>query len=61
MTALPLFGPVPGGTEMVVVLLVAVLLFGANKIPKLAHAAGASTSEFRKGRQKTQDERSQEN
>ena len=28
MAALPLFGPVPGGPELLVILLVAVLLFG---------------------------------
>ncbi len=36
MLPTPLFGPVPGGIEMMILLLVAVLLFGANKLPKLA-------------------------
>lgn len=47
----PLFGPVPGGMEMLVILLVAVLLFGANKLPKLARASGQAMGEFKKGRE----------
>ncbi len=39
---IPLFGPVPGGMEMMVILLIAVLLFGANKIPKLARSTGSN-------------------
>jgi len=35
-TPVPLFGPVPGGPELLVILLIAILLFGANKVPKLA-------------------------
>lgn len=52
----PLFGPVPGGMEMVVILLIAVLLFGANKIPKLARSTGEAMGEFKKGRQEVEEE-----
>ncbi|WP_158059142.1 Sec-independent protein translocase subunit TatA/TatB [Halorussus halophilus] len=52
----PLFGPVPGGMEMMVILLIAVLLFGANKIPKLARSTGEAMGEFKKGRQDIEDE-----
>ncbi len=52
----PLFGPVPGGMEMVVILLIAVLLFGANKIPKLARSTGQAMGEFQKGRQQVEQE-----
>ena len=52
----PLFGPVPGGIEMVVILLIAVLLFGANKIPKLARSTGQAMGEFQKGRQEVEEE-----
>ena len=45
---LPLFGPV--GPEMLIILLVLVLLFGANKIPKLARSTGEAMGEFKKGR-----------
>ncbi len=53
---IPLFGPVPGGMEMMVILLIAVLLFGANKIPKLARSTGEAMGEFKKGRQEVEDE-----
>jgi sec-independent protein translocase protein TatA len=55
-TLVPLFGPVPGGMEMVVILLIAVLLFGANKIPKLARSTGQAMGEFKKGRQQVEEE-----
>lgn len=51
MNPIPLFGPVPGGMEMLVILLVAVLLFGADKLPKLARATGEAMGEFKKGRE----------
>ena len=56
--ALPLFpaGGIPGGTELVVILLIAVLLFGANKIPKLARSTGQAMGEFQKGRQQVEEE-----
>ncbi|WP_435154082.1 twin-arginine translocase TatA/TatE family subunit [Haladaptatus sp. DFWS20] len=53
---IPLFGPVPGGMELAVILLIAVLLFGANKIPKLARSTGEAMGEFKKGRQEVEDE-----
>jgi sec-independent protein translocase protein TatA len=37
--------------EIVVVLLVIILLFGARKLPDLARALGRSLSEFKKGRE----------
>jgi sec-independent protein translocase protein TatA len=51
----PLFG-VPGGMEMMVILLIAVLLFGANKIPKLARSTGEAMGEFQKGRTEVEQE-----
>ena len=55
-TLVPLFGPVPGGMEMVVILMIAVLLFGANKIPKLARSTGQAMGEFQKGRTQVEKE-----
>jgi len=40
----PLFGPV--GPEMLIILLILVLLFGANRIPKLARSTGQALTEF---------------
>ena len=37
------------GWEIIVVLLIIVLLFGARKLPDLARSIGASAKEFRKG------------
>jgi len=55
-TLVPLIGPVPGGMEMVVILLIAVLLFGANKIPKLARSTGQAMGEFQRGREEVEQE-----
>ncbi|KZN23681.1 preprotein translocase subunit TatA [Haladaptatus sp. R4] len=53
---IPLFGPIPGGAELVVILLIAVLLFGANKIPELARSTGEAMGEFKKGREEVEQE-----
>lgn len=37
-----------GGTEVVLILLVALLLFGANNLPKIARNLGKSVEEFRR-------------
>jgi sec-independent protein translocase protein TatA len=39
----------PRGQELIIVLVVIVLLFGARKLPELARSLGASAKEFRKG------------
>jgi sec-independent protein translocase protein TatA len=41
---------------MMVILMIAVLLFGANKIPKLARSTGQAMGEFQKGRQQVEQE-----
>ena len=46
----------PGGMELAVILLIAVLLFGANKIPKLARSTGEAMGEFKKGREEVEQE-----
>ena len=53
---IPLFGPIPGGPELIIILAVIVLLFGANKIPKLARASGQAMGEFRRGREEIEQE-----
>ena len=38
-----------GGPELLIILLVVALLFGASKLPNLARSVGASAREFKKG------------
>ncbi|GAB3698158.1 Sec-independent protein translocase subunit TatA/TatB [Halorubrum pallidum] len=58
-SAIPLIGGIPAGPELLIILLVLVLLFGANKIPKLARSTGQAMGEFKKGREEVEDELSQ--
>jgi len=51
---IPLFGPV--GPEMLIILLILVLLFGANRIPKLARSTGQAVTEFQQGREEIEAE-----
>ncbi|SEO35679.1 Sec-independent protein translocase TatA [Halogranum amylolyticum] len=54
--SVPLFGPIPGGPELLIILAVIVLLFGANRLPELAHASGRAMGEFRRGREEIEQE-----
>lgn len=47
---------VPGGPELLLIVGIAILLFGAQKIPKLARSIGESTGEFKKGQAKVEQE-----
>lgn len=47
---------IPGGPEMLLLLVIAILLFGANRIPKLARSSGQAIGEFRKGREQIEQE-----
>jgi sec-independent protein translocase protein TatA len=40
-----------GPVEIIIILLIIVLLFGAKKLPELARGLGKSASEFKKGLQ----------
>jgi len=55
-TLVPLFGGLPGGPELIVILLIIVLLFGAQKLPKLARSTGEAMGEFQKGREEVEQE-----
>lgn len=43
-------GGKPGMGEILLILLVVILLFGAKRLPELARSIGKSLSEFKKGR-----------
>lgn len=51
-----------GATELIIILIILVLLFGAKKLPELAKSVGASMRELRNGvsgeTQKTNDKTS---
>ena len=55
-TFVPLQFGIPGGMELAVILLIAVLLFGANKIPELARSTGQAIGEFRRGQEEIEQE-----
>jgi sec-independent protein translocase protein TatA len=38
-----------GAPELIIVLIVVFLLFGANRLPKLARSMGAASKEFKQG------------
>jgi sec-independent protein translocase protein TatA len=41
----------PGPTELLIILAIVLLLFGAKKLPGLSNSLGRSLSEFKKGRE----------
>ena len=45
-----------GGPEILIILVVVLLLFGAKKLPDLARSIGASAKEFKKGIEEGSDE-----
>lgn len=56
MNVYPLQFGIPGGTELLLILLIIVLLFGASKIPDLARSTGQAMGEFRRGREEPEQE-----
>jgi sec-independent protein translocase protein TatA len=48
-----------GGPEVILILVVVLLIFGAAKLPQLARSLGASAKEFRKGVEEGVDDESE--
>jgi sec-independent protein translocase protein TatA len=44
-----------GTTELLIILLVVILLFGASKLPELARSVGVSMKEFKKATREPQE------
>jgi sec-independent protein translocase protein TatA len=44
------------GPELLIILLIVLLIFGARKLPDLARSIGASAKEFRRGIEQGSDE-----
>lgn len=49
-----------GTSELLLILLVILLLFGAKRLPELARSLGKGIQEFKKAARETQDELSKE-
>lgn len=50
------FGP----AELIIILVIVVLLFGARKLPELARGLGQSAREFRKGMDSNEEKKAEE-
>ena len=50
----------PAPPELIVILVIIVILFGADKIPKLARSGGEALGEFKKGKQELEKELEEE-
>lgn len=46
----------PGGAELMIILVVLVLLFGAKKLPELGSSVGRSIKNFKKGIEDSKDD-----
>jgi sec-independent protein translocase protein TatA len=49
-----------GTTELLIILLVVILLFGASRLPELAKSVGVSMKEFKKATREPQEPEEQE-
>lgn len=56
MNTYTLLALTPGPTELIIVLVVIIILFGPKKLPDLSRAIGKSIGEFKRGRREVEDE-----
>jgi sec-independent protein translocase protein TatA len=57
MQTIPILGGlVPGGSELLLVLAIVLLLFGGTKLPALARGLGQSVKEFKKASREGDDD-----
>lgn len=56
MTFPSLFAWTPSLSELLVVCVVVIFLFGAKKLPELSRSVGRSISEFKKGKEEAERE-----
>ena len=47
---------IPGGAEVLLILFIILLLFGAKKLPELSRSLGKSLGEFKKGKEDLEKE-----
>jgi sec-independent protein translocase protein TatA len=55
MMPIAYFG-MPGGSEVILILFIVLLLFGAKKLPELSRSLGKSLGEFKKGKEDLENE-----
>ncbi|MDF3128406.1 twin-arginine translocase TatA/TatE family subunit [Kiritimatiellaeota bacterium B1221] len=56
MNTLPMLAFTPGPTELIIVLVLILILFGPKKLPDLSRAIGKSIGEFKRGRREVDEE-----
>jgi sec-independent protein translocase protein TatA len=56
MNTIAYFGGMPGGPEILLILFIVLLLFGAKKLPELSRSLGKSLGEFKKGKDDLEQE-----
>ncbi len=51
MNSIAFISGMPGGAEIILILFIILLLFGAKKLPELSRSLGKSLGEFKKGKE----------